>query len=69
MSDLFQGVEQRRKSADVHVKCAFLEIHNEEVKDLLHPETPSKSISIRERGDGAFRATLSSVVFLSCCGD
>jgi hypothetical protein len=34
------------------VKCAFVEIYNEEIKDLLHPDTPSKSISIREDANG-----------------
>lgn len=29
-----------------------MEIHNEEIKDLLHPETPSKSIFIREDANG-----------------
>ena len=35
------------------MRCAFIEILNEEVRDLLHPDTPSKAISIRERADGA----------------
>ena len=34
------------------VRVSYIEIYNEEVKDLLHPATPSKSISIRERADG-----------------
>lgn len=29
-----------------------MEIYNEEVKDLLHPDTPSKLISIREDANG-----------------
>ena len=56
MADLFKGVEERKESAHARLKCAFLEIHNEEVRDLLHPETQSKSIAIRERGDGALWA-------------
>jgi hypothetical protein len=36
----------------VQIKCAFVEIYNEEIKDLLHPDTPSKSISIREDAKG-----------------
>ena len=28
-------------------------MHNEEVRDLLHPDTATKAISIRERADGA----------------
>jgi len=34
------------------VRCVFLEVHNEEVRDLLHPDTATKAISIRERADG-----------------
>jgi hypothetical protein len=40
-------------SSDVRVRCAFLEVHNEEVRDLLHPDTNPKRISIREKSDGA----------------
>lgn len=53
MSDLFKGVDVHKDNAQVTLKCAFLEIHNEEVRDLLHPESDPKSIAIRERGDGA----------------
>ena len=41
------------RSSDVRVRCAFLEVHNEEVRDLLHPDTNPKRISIREKSDGA----------------
>jgi hypothetical protein len=40
-------------SSDVRVRCAFLEVHNEEVRDLLHPDTNPRRISIREKSDGA----------------
>ena len=36
----------------LQIKCAFVEIYNEEIKDLLHPDIPSKSISIREDASG-----------------
>ncbi len=36
----------------LQVKCAFVEIYNEDIKDLLHPDTSSKSISIREDAHG-----------------
>mmetsp|Transcript_66749 Transcript_66749/g.211265 ORF Transcript_66749/g.211265 Transcript_66749/m.211265 type:complete len:663 (-) Transcript_66749:422-2410(-) len=49
---LFDGVEDRRDSAQCLVCCQFLEIYNEEVKDLLHPEIPSKAIAIREGAAG-----------------
>ena len=35
------------------MRCAFLEVHNEEVRDLLHPDVTTKKISVRERADGA----------------
>jgi hypothetical protein len=41
------------RSSDVRVRCAFLEVHNEEVRDLLHPDTNPRRISIREKSDGA----------------
>jgi hypothetical protein len=80
---IFRLSDERAVQAATTVRCAFLEIVNEEarthkhtqnthtcthalfsadcplvcahhhqVRDLLHPDTPSKSISIRERGDG-----------------
>jgi hypothetical protein len=36
----------------LQIKCAYVEIYNEEIRDLLHPDTPSKSISIREDANG-----------------
>jgi hypothetical protein len=34
------------------VECQFLEIHNEEVRDLLSPAPPPRAILIRESEDG-----------------
>ena len=47
------GIERRKGTSEISVRCAFLEVHNEEVRDLLHPDTTTKAISIRERADGA----------------
>ncbi|CAM6106879.1 unnamed protein product [Calypogeia fissa] len=49
---LYESIEERNNQAEFLVKCAFVEIYNEEIKDLLHPDTPSKSISIREDANG-----------------
>ncbi|KAG0618575.1 hypothetical protein M758_4G074800 [Ceratodon purpureus] len=49
---LFETVEERSNQAEFLIKCAFVEIYNEDIKDLLHPDTPSKSISIREDANG-----------------
>nr|AMS24213.1 kinesin 4-II protein [Marsilea vestita] len=48
---LYKSIEEH-KNAEFLVKCSFVEIYNEEIKDLLHPETPSKSIFIREDANG-----------------
>jgi hypothetical protein len=35
------------------IRASFIEIYNEELKDLLHPATSTKDIAIREDGDGS----------------
>jgi len=35
MADLFQGIEDRRDDWDVEVMVTFLEMYNEEIRDLL----------------------------------
>ncbi|KAJ7294579.1 hypothetical protein O6H91_Y247800 [Diphasiastrum complanatum] len=49
---LYENIDNQRKHSNFDVKCSFVEIYNEEIKDLLHPETPSKSIFIREDTNG-----------------
>ncbi len=39
---LFEGIEAQQGSSRYSVRIMFLEIHNEEVKDLLHPDTPAR---------------------------
>ena len=34
------------------MRVSYLEIYNEEIRDLLHPDTPSKSIAVRESEGG-----------------
>ena len=36
----------------VSVRMSYLEIYNEEIRDLLHPDVPSKSIVVRESAEG-----------------
>ncbi|KAF8631170.1 hypothetical protein AX15_002509 [Amanita polypyramis BW_CC] len=51
MADLFQRIEDRRDEWDVEVMVTFLEIYNEEIRDLLaEPGSPAPrgGLSIRE---------------------
>ncbi|RLN75703.1 hypothetical protein BBJ28_00001794, partial [Nothophytophthora sp. Chile5] len=41
---------QRRTEHTLRVE--YVEIYNEELRDLLHPETPSRQLAIREDGEG-----------------
>ncbi len=42
---IFEEVEKRRSKADIIVKCAFLEIYNEELHDLLDHNATSAGTS------------------------
>ncbi|KAG6903349.1 hypothetical protein C0995_013102 [Termitomyces sp. Mi166 len=51
MADLFQRIEDRKDDWDVEVMVTFLEIYNEEIRDLLaepNSNTPRGGLSIRE---------------------
>ncbi|PSR73094.1 hypothetical protein PHLCEN_2v11041 [Hermanssonia centrifuga] len=52
MSDLFQLIEDRREDHDVDVIVTFLEIYNEEIRDLLsEPGTPTPRGGLQIRED------------------
>lgn len=44
---------KEHSDAKINVRVSYLEIYNEEIRDLLHPDTPSKSIAIREATEGS----------------
>jgi kinesin family protein 18/19 len=51
MADLFQRIEERREEWDIEVMVTFLEIYNEEIRDLLAESgtaAPRGGLSIRE---------------------
>ena len=48
VSQVFDQLESMPPDAEWTVRVSYVEIYNEEVKDLLHPRTPAKSITIRE---------------------
>jgi len=49
---LFEGIEEKSSVAQFMVRCQFLEVYNEGIRDLLHPDTPSSALQIRERPNG-----------------
>jgi hypothetical protein len=46
---LFRLASARDGEAETSVRVAFLEIVNDELRDLLHPATPARDIVVRER--------------------
>eukprot|EP00899_Mesostigma_viride_P008142 jgi/Mesvir1/17329/Mv07723-RA.1 len=57
--DVFDAVDERIGCADVTVRCSYIEVYNEEIRDLLGPMVAHRDIpqgvepaTIRERGDG-----------------
>ncbi|KAL1508618.1 hypothetical protein AB1Y20_004715 [Prymnesium parvum] len=57
----------QQAGGEFNVRVSYLEIYNEEVKDLLHPRTPSKAISIREdRAGDIFVLGVREVAVGSC---
>ncbi|KAJ8577309.1 hypothetical protein ON010_g1899 [Phytophthora cinnamomi] len=46
-----EGSDNQRRSEHT-LRVEYVEIYNEELRDLLHPETTSKQLAIREDGEG-----------------
>ncbi|RHY30094.1 hypothetical protein DYB32_004629 [Aphanomyces invadans] len=49
---VFQLMHARQQVSECLLRVEYVEIYNEELRDLLHPETSSKNLSIREDADG-----------------
>ncbi|ETW01681.1 hypothetical protein, variant 4 [Aphanomyces invadans] len=49
---VFQLMHARQQVSECLLRIEYVEIYNEELRDLLHPETSSKNLSIREDADG-----------------
>lgn len=53
LRNTFDLIKENKEKNDVAtMQISFLEIYNDEVKDLLHPDIPSKDIVIREDKEG-----------------
>ena len=56
VAHIWDTMAVRNKQGEiVSISVEMLEIYNEEVRDLLHPETPAKAIAVRETPDGGIR--------------
>ncbi|KAK5963077.1 tubulin-dependent ATPase KIP3 PWA37_004778 [Arxiozyma heterogenica] len=48
MNDLFKRIKNLQNEKDFEILLSFLEIYNENIRDLLDPDTPSHKLVIRE---------------------
>jgi hypothetical protein len=49
---MYHILSQEKDEKVINLRVSFLEIYNEEMRDLLHPDVPSRDISIREDNMG-----------------
>ena len=70
---VFEDVDERQEQISITVKASFLEIYNEEIKDLLVPGGRAgegrQSIMIRESPDGSINVNGLTEVVVSSCAD
>lgn len=67
---LFAGIEERSAQATFRIRVQFLEIYNEDVKDLLSPGAGGqRPISVRETPDGAIHVVGSREEEVACYED
>ena len=52
VAQVFDQLDASPSDTEWSLRVSYLEIYNEQVKDLLHPRTPPSSISIREDASG-----------------
>ncbi|DBA02863.1 TPA: LOW QUALITY PROTEIN: hypothetical protein N0F65_006653 [Lagenidium giganteum] len=50
--DVFARMEANQQRVEFNLRVEYIEIYNEELRDLLHPDTSSKQLMIREDGAG-----------------
>ncbi|KAJ0401980.1 hypothetical protein ATCC90586_008917 [Pythium insidiosum] len=49
---IFAKMQDAQQRTEFTLRVEYIEIYNEELRDLLHPDTPSKQLAIREDGEG-----------------
>lgn len=65
--DIFAHIEQSQSSDHFLVRASYLEIYNEEIRDLLSQSTPNQyRLELKENGDaGVYVKNLTSVTVQS----
>jgi hypothetical protein len=48
---LFAAIEKKKETNNVSLKVSFLELYNEEIRDMLNPPSASSGLTIRENSD------------------
>ncbi|KAF1335339.1 Kinesin-like protein, partial [Globisporangium splendens] len=52
IKSIFKHMKENEQHVEYNLRVEYIEIYNEELRDLLHPETTSKQLSIREDAEG-----------------
>uniref|UniRef100_K3W7F6 Kinesin motor domain-containing protein n=1 Tax=Globisporangium ultimum (strain ATCC 200006 / CBS 805.95 / DAOM BR144) TaxID=431595 RepID=K3W7F6_GLOUD len=52
IKSIFKHMKENEQHVEYSLRIEYIEIYNEELRDLLHPETTSKQLTIREDAEG-----------------
>eukprot|EP01041_Mallomonas_annulata_P003740 gene3740-7423_t len=69
MRRIFRLRETDHRDKTINLRISFLEIYNEEIRDLLHPDINSADIAIREGTDGRIFFTGAREETITCMKD
>ncbi|CAL9732487.1 hypothetical protein MOUN0_N11232 [Monosporozyma unispora] len=63
MTDIFERINDCKDEKEIKLSLSFCEIYNENIIDLLRPETPSNKLIIREDGNQRIKITNLSIYY------
>lgn len=67
--DIFSHIKQSQSSDNFLVRASYLEIHNEEVKDLLAGQTSCVRLDLKENSEGGVYVKNLTSVTVQCVAD
>lgn len=67
--DIFSHIKQSQSSDNFLVRASYLEIHNEEVKDLLAGQTSCARLDLKENSEGGVYVKNLTSVTVQCVAD